>query len=89
MAKMKTQNKLECISEPTPMQLSMPILIPIPMLKTAEQMSKVCGIGEGKLRKLMDNREIEYVVNGNRRLIADAAVWDWYNRNKICVRMEV
>ena len=81
MAKTKTLDKLECISETMPR--------PIPMLKTAEQMSKVCGIGEGRLRELMDNREIEYVVNGNRRLIADAAIWDWYNRNKICVGMGV
>ena len=23
-----------------------------------------------------------YVQNGNRRLIADAAIWDWYHRAK-------
>lgn len=56
----------------------------IPMLKTVEQMSRLSGIGENKLRELMDNREIEYVQNGNRRLLADTAIWDWYNRNKIC-----
>ena len=42
----------------------------LPMLKTVEQMSKVSGIGENKLRELMDNGELEYVQNGNRRLIA-------------------
>lgn len=54
----------------------------LPMLKTVEQMSKVSGIGENKLRELMDSGELEYIQNGNRRLIADAAIWDWYNRAK-------
>ena len=54
----------------------------LPMLKTVEQMSKVSGIGENKLRELMDSGELEYVQNGNRRLIADAAIWDWYHRAK-------
>ena len=54
----------------------------LPMLKTVEQMSKVSGIGENKLRELMDCGELEYVQNGNRRLIADAAIWDWYSRAK-------
>ena len=54
----------------------------LPMLKTVEQMSKVSGIGENKLRELMDNGELEYVQNGNRRLIADTAIWDWYERAK-------
>ena len=54
----------------------------LPMLKTVEQMSKVSGIGENKLRELMDSGELEYIQNGNRRLIADAAIWDWYHRAK-------
>lgn len=54
-----------------------------PMLKTVEQMSKISGLGENKLRELMDNGEIEYVQNGNRRLLADSAIWDWYERHKI------
>lgn len=57
----------------------------IPMLKTVEQMSQVSGIGENKLRELMDHGEIEYIQNGNRRLLADSAIWDWYNRNKVPV----
>ena len=33
--------------------------IPVfPMLKTVEQMSKVSGIGENKLRELMDSGEL-------------------------------
>lgn len=54
----------------------------LPMLKTVEQMSRVSGIGENKLRELMDSGELEYVQNGNRRLIADAAIWNWYERAK-------
>ncbi len=54
----------------------------LPMLKTVEQMSKVSGIGENKLRELMDSGDFDYVQNGNRRLIADDATWDWYHRTK-------
>ena len=54
----------------------------LPMLKTVEQMSKGSGIGENKLRELMDNGELEYIQNGNRRLLADSAIWDWYSRAK-------
>ena len=55
--------------------------IPVfPMLKTVEQMSKISGIGENKLRELMDSGELEYIQNGNRRLIADAAIWDCLRR---------
>lgn len=60
-----------------------------PMLKTVEQMSRVSGIGENKLRELMDSGEIEYIQNGNRRLIADSAIWDWYNRAKIAINFTV
>ena len=57
-----------------------------PMLKTVEQMSKISGIGENKLRELMDKRELEYVQNGNRRLIAESAIWKWYEDAKISVQ---
>jgi len=69
--------KRETVSPVTPM---------FPMLKTVEQMSKISGIGENKLRELMDNGELEYIKNGNRRLIADAAIWDWYQRAKIAAK---
>lgn len=55
----------------------------IPMLKTVEQMSRISGIGENKLRELINTGELEYVQNGNRKLIADSAIWDWYNRAKV------
>lgn len=58
-------------------------LVQVPMLKTVEVMSRISGLGENKLRELMDKGEIEYVYNGNRRLLADTAIWDWYERNKI------
>lgn len=61
----------------------------MPMLKTVEQMSGLSGLGENKLRDLMDKGEIEYIQNGNRRLLADSAIWDWYNRNKVSVREKV
>lgn len=52
----------------------------VPMLKTVEQMSKYSGIGINKLRELINNGEIEYIQNGNRCLLADKAIWDWYDR---------
>ena len=54
----------------------------LPMLKTVVQMSRVSGVGENKLRELMEDGELEFIQNGNRRLIADDAIWDWYNRAK-------
>ena len=54
-----------------------------PLLKTVDSMSKISGIGENKLRELMDNGELEYVRIGNRRLIAEEAIWKWYNRSKV------
>ena len=53
------------------------------MLKSAEKMSSVSGIGINKLRELMDNKEIDYVRVGNRRLIADTAIWEWYKRVRV------
>lgn len=55
----------------------------LPMLKTVEQMSRISGIGENKLRELMERGELEYFQNGNRRLIADAAIWKWYEKAKV------
>lgn len=55
----------------------------IPMLKTVEQMSQFSGIGINKLREMISRHEIEFVQNGNRYLLADRAIWDWYERNCI------
>lgn len=54
-----------------------------PLLRTVEQMSPICGIGENKLRIMMEQGEIDYIQNGNRRLLAESAIWDWYERNKV------
>ena len=43
----------------------------VPMLKTVEQMALISGIGENKLRQLMADGELEFIQNGNRRLISD------------------
>lgn len=58
------------------------------MLKTVEQMRRISGIGENKLRELMDSSELEYIQNGNRRLLADIAIWDWYERAKRKVALQ-
>lgn len=52
------------------------------LLKTVEQMSRISGIGENKLRQLIEDRQIEYVENEDRKLLVEAAIWDWYERNK-------
>ncbi len=39
-----------------------------------------------ELRELIDSGQLEYIQNGNRRLIADAAIWDWYERTKTAVK---
>ena len=49
-------------------------------------MSKYSGIGINRLRELINKGEIEYIQNGNRCLLADKAIWDWYDR--CCIRPE-
>ena len=63
-------------------ETSNPTVPVLPMLKTVEQMIRISGTGENTLRALMDSGEPEYIQNGNRRLLADAAIWDWYERAK-------
>lgn len=57
--------------------------VSLPLLKTPEQMSKVCGIGVNQLRELMNQGKLAYLPNGNRRLISDAAIWDYYEAHKV------
>ena len=59
-------------------ETSNPTVPVLPMLKTVEQMSRISGIGENKLRELMDSGELEYIQTGTRGLLADAAIWEWY-----------
>ena len=65
-------------------KISAPATEIVPMLKTVEQMSRYSGIGINKLREMINSCEIEYIQNGNRCLLADRAIWDWYNR--YCIR---
>lgn len=53
-----------------------------PMLMTAKEMAKICGIGENTLRRLMDERQIEYLQVGSHRLLTEAAIMDYYRRSK-------
>lgn len=53
-----------------------------PMFKTVTQMAEISGIGREALRRMMNNGEIDYIPIGNRKLLTDAAMWDWYERNK-------
>ena len=39
-----------------------------------------------KLRQLMADGELEFIQNGNRRLISEQAIWDYYNRAKTPAR---
>ena len=55
----------------------------VPMFKTPELMAKLSGIGENTLRTLISERKIDYVQIGNRKLLTDQAIWDWYENNKI------
>ena len=51
-----------------------------------ELLTKGIILPSGEIGKDMDNGELEYVQNGNRRLIADTAIWDWYERAKTAVK---
>lgn len=55
----------------------------LPILKTPAQMSKVSGIGENRLRELMDAGKLEFLQNGRKRLLTNDAIIDYYNRNKV------
>lgn len=58
------------------------------MFKTVELMAKISGIGENTLRNLMEDRQISYVQIGNKRLLTEADLLEWYNRNKVAVKTE-
>ena len=54
----------------------------VAMLVSAKEMSRISGIGENKLRQMMDDGEIEYLQIGNHRLLRKEAIWDYYERHK-------
>jgi len=49
-------------------------------------MSKISGLGENTLRDLLDRGEIDYVPNGNRKLMTEQAILDWYERSKVSAK---
>lgn len=54
-----------------------------PLFLTPEQAAKVSGLGVNLIRRLMDERRIDYLPNGNRRLTTIQALEDYYQREKI------
>lgn len=67
-------------TEPTPQR---------PLLMSAAEMAKVSGIGENTLRSLMAEGKLEHLQVGNRRLIAESAIWDYYERHKTSVTADM
>ena len=53
-----------------------------PMFMPASTMSRVSGLGENHLRRLMQAREIDYLEIGNHKLLCAQAVWEYYERQK-------
>ena len=56
-----------------------------PLLMSAAEMAKVSGIGENTLRSLMAEGKLEHLQIGNRRLIAESAIWSYYDQHKTTV----
>lgn len=50
---------------------------------TPEEASKMSGLGINQLRRLMDERKIDFLKNGNRRLLTVRALLDYYEREKV------
>ena len=57
--------------------------VPYKLFLTAEEASKVSGLGVNLIRRLMDEGKIEYLQNGNRRLTTIQALMDYYQREKV------
>ena len=60
-----------------------------PMFKTVEMMAEISGIGENTLRNLVNSKQIDYIQIGNRRLLTEDAIWQWYERTKVAALKEV
>lgn len=56
-----------------------------PLFLTPEQAAKVSGLGVNRIRQLMDDRLLEYLPVGNRRLTTIEALRDYYQRAKISI----
>jgi len=59
-----------------------------PLLKTAAEMSRICGIGENRLRTMMDNGEVEFLQVGSKRLLTIRAIQEYYERNKVRIHTQ-
>lgn len=60
-----------------------PEILQNPLFLTPEQASKLSGIGVNRIRQLMDQRQLEYLPVGNRRLTTIKALLDYYRRAKV------
>lgn len=58
-----------------------------PYLKSPKLMAKLSGIGENTLRSLMDKGDLEFLLIGNRRLLCNKAIRDYYRRNKVSAQI--
>ena len=56
--------------------------LPTPLLVTAKELARISGIGENKIRQLMDEGELEYLTIGKHRLLRPEAILDYYERHK-------
>lgn len=56
-----------------------------PLFLTPEQAAKLSGLGVNRIRQLMDDRLLEYLPVGNRRLTTIEALRDCYQRAKISI----
>ena len=56
---------------------------------TIEEMSLISGLGAAFLRSLIDNKDIDYIPIGTKKMLRKSAVIDWYKRNKINAITEV
>lgn len=54
-----------------------------PIFMTPEQASKVSGIGVNRIRQLMEEKQLEYLPVGNRKLLVVDALMDYYERAKV------
>lgn len=54
-----------------------------PIFMTPEQASKVSGIGVNRIRQLMEEKQLEYLPVGNRKLLVVDALLDYYERAKV------
>jgi excisionase family DNA binding protein len=54
-----------------------------PIFKTVETISKLVGIGENRIRDMINKNEVDYIECGNRKLLRLDSFDDWYARNKV------